>query len=137
MSLLIAGIVLLLLIEVPMKRVVCLIFAYLFLLLALIGVVIPGLPTVPFLLLATWFAARGSAKLHAWLYAHPKLGAVLIDWEREGAVSKSSKCIAIVAMSASWLFLTTRFDSYWLLAGLALLFICVSAFLITRPVPKR
>jgi len=119
-----------------MKRIVCLLLAYLFLLLAAIGVLVPGLPTVPFLLLAAWFAARGSEKLHNWLYAHPKFGAALIDWEREGAVSKKSKAVALIMMAASWLFLTTRSDNYWFLGGLALMFFAVGTFLVTRPTPK-
>jgi uncharacterized membrane protein YbaN (DUF454 family) len=50
-----------------------LILAYFFLALAIAGIFLPGLPTVPFLLLTAWFAARGSERLHRWLYAHPHL----------------------------------------------------------------
>ena len=34
--------------------------------LGVVGVVVPGLPTVPFVLLSAYAAARGSARLHAW-----------------------------------------------------------------------
>ena len=38
--------------------------------LAIIGVVLPLLPTVPFLLLAAFCFARSSQKLHRWLISH-------------------------------------------------------------------
>lgn len=50
-----------------MPRYLALVLAYVCLALAFIGVALPGLPTVPFLLLAAWFSARGSTRLHAWL----------------------------------------------------------------------
>ena len=42
-------------------------------------------------LVAAWFAAKGSERLHAWLYAHPHFGQLLIDWEQQKAVSRKSK----------------------------------------------
>lgn len=110
--------------------------AYLFLLLALLGIALPGLPTVPFLLLAAWFAARGSQRLHRWLYAHPHLGALLINWEQQRAVSRRSKVIAVLMLLASWLIMYWRVGQPWLLAGLALLFVAVATFLLTRPEPR-
>lgn len=114
-----------------------LLLAYLCLVLAILGIVLPGMPTVPFLLLTAWFAARGSERLHRWLYAHPHLGALLINWEQQGAVSRHSKRIAVVLLSISWGILYWRIDNRWLLAGLALLFVAVAAFLLTRPEPAE
>tara|TARA_R110002110_G_scaffold362241_1_gene572076 strand:- start:165083 stop:165451 length:369 start_codon:yes stop_codon:yes gene_type:complete len=118
-----------------MTRLVALIFAYFFLIFAIVGVFLPGVPTVPFLLLTAWFAARGSERLHRWLYAHPQLGKLLIDWERQGAVSRTSKVIAVAMLIISWGFMYLRLDSAWVLAGLAVLFVAVATFLITRPEP--
>jgi len=42
-----------------MFRFIALILAYFFLILAIIGIFVPGLPTVPFLLLTAWFSAKG------------------------------------------------------------------------------
>jgi uncharacterized membrane protein YbaN (DUF454 family) len=114
-----------------------LLLAYLFLALAIIGIVLPGLPTVPFLLLSVWFAARGSARLHRWLYAHPQLGALLIDWEQQGAVSRRSKRLAALLLALGWGVMYWRLDHPWLLAGLALLFGAVALFLWSRPEPRR
>jgi uncharacterized membrane protein YbaN (DUF454 family) len=119
-----------------LPRWTCLVLAYLFLVLAIIGVILPGLPTVPFLILTAWFAARGSDRLHGWLYAHPKLGKLLIDWEQQGAVSRSSKVIAVILLPLSWILMYLRVDNLWLMAGLAVLFLSIIVFLLTRPEPR-
>ncbi len=90
---------------VPMTPLIALILAYLFLALAIVGVLLPGLPTVPFLLLAAWFSARGSSRLHRWLYEHPHLGKLLIDWETQRAISRCSKVLAVFMLSISWVVL--------------------------------
>ena len=120
-----------------LSRWAALVMAYFFLVLAVIGVVLPGLPTVPFLLLTAWFAAKGSERLHRWLYAHPHLGKLLIDWEQQGAVSRSSKVMAVLLLMASWVIMYLRVDNLWLMAGLGVLFIAVIAFLLSRPEPQR
>ena len=120
-----------------LTRLAALILAYLFLALAIIGVVLPGLPTVPFLLLTAWFAAKGSERLHRWLYAHPHLGKLLIDWEQQGAVSRSSKVTAVILLTLSWAIMYFRIDNGWLLTGLAILFIAIIAFLLSRPEPHK
>ena len=120
-----------------MTRLIALILAYLFLTLAIVGVFLPGLPTVPFLLLTAWFAARGSDRLHAWLYAHPHLGALLINWEQHGAVSRSSKVMAILMLMFSWLVMYHRLSNAWWLAGVTALFVVIAAYLISRPEPDK
>lgn len=103
--------------------------------LALIGLVVPGLPSTPFLLLGAWAASRGSKRLHDWLYRHPRLGPPLRDWQQQRAVSRRSKLLAIVLFAVSWGI------SFWsgaapiVLALLAALFIALSVFLATRPEP--
>jgi len=119
-----------------MVRLLALLLAYLFLGLALIGVVLPGVPTVPFLLLAAWFSARGSERLNRWLYSHPTLGKMLIDWEEHGAVSRRNKSLAVVMLCISWTILYFRDGRLWLMLMITVLFITVSTFLLTRPEPE-
>ena len=116
-----------------MARLAALIIAYFFLALAIVGIFLPGLPTVPFLLLTAWFAARGSDRLHSWLYAHPHLGKLLIDWEQQKAISRTSKVIAVIMLTASWAVMYHRLDDVWLLAGIAVLFVIIATYLVSRP----
>jgi uncharacterized protein len=79
-------------------RLVWLVAAWIALGLAIAGVVLPGLPTVPFVLLASWCAMRGSPRLHRWLASHPRFGPMIRDWELHGAVSRRAKRLAVAMM---------------------------------------
>ena len=75
-----------------------LLLAWLALGLAALGVLLPGLPTTPFVLLAAWAAARGSRRLHDWLLAHRLFGRIIDDWQTHGAVRRSAKRWATAMM---------------------------------------
>ncbi len=119
-----------------MTRIVALLLAYLFVALAIIGVFLPGLPTVPFLLLAAWFSAKGSKRLNNWLYAHPKFGIVLKNWEQQGAVSRKTKIIAILMLCGSWALLLNLIANKWVFVGISVTFLVVSIYITTRPEPR-
>ncbi|AQQ67107.1 hypothetical protein Mag101_05210 [Microbulbifer agarilyticus] len=118
-----------------MRKLVALILAYFFIGLAVIGVFLPGIPTVPFLLLSAWFAARGSDRLHKWLYAHPTFGSILINWEQQKAISRRSKVLAVLMLIGSWIFLYHFLESTWLLLAITGIFLVVSAFIVSRREP--
>jgi uncharacterized protein len=118
-----------------MTRLVALVLAYFFLALAIIGVFLPGIPTVPFLLLTAWFSAKGSKKLHRWLYEHSHLGKLLIDWETQKAVSRSSKVVAVLMLMVSWAVMYHRLSNVWILVATAILFVVIASYLISRPEP--
>lgn len=68
--------------------------------LAMIGVVLPLLPTVPFLLLATFFFARSSSRLHGWLIGHRMFGPMILDWQSSGAIRPAAKKAATLSVAA-------------------------------------
>ena len=112
------------------------ILAYLFAALALLGIVVPGLPTTPFVLLAAWCASRGSRRLHDWLMHHPRLGPPLADRREQRAVSTRAKLLAVAFLAASWLIMAWRGTPVGLLAVLGVLFIAVATFVVTRRRPS-
>ena len=69
---------------------------FLFTVIGLVGVVIPLLPTTPFLLLAAAFFARSSPRFHTWILSHPKLGPPIKDWNERGAIGGQAKRLATV-----------------------------------------
>jgi uncharacterized membrane protein YbaN (DUF454 family) len=71
------------------------------LLLGAVGIAVPVLPTVPFVLLAAWAASRGWPRLEGWLLDHAYFGAHIRRWRERGAVSRRAKSLATVMMSAS------------------------------------
>jgi uncharacterized membrane protein YbaN (DUF454 family) len=66
--------------------------------LGLIGVVLPGLPTTPFVLLAAACYAKASPRLHGWLLHHRFLGPMVRDWETNRSLTRRTKTIAQVSM---------------------------------------
>lgn len=68
------------------------------LILGLIGVVLPGLPTTPFVLLAAACYAKASPRLHAALLQHRWTGPLLRDWEAHRSLTRRTKTIAVVSM---------------------------------------
>lgn len=76
---------------------------FLSLTLALIGVVLPLLPTVPFLLLAAFFFAKSSERMHAWLISHKTFGPMIIDWHERGSIRPGAKKAATLSIAAVFL----------------------------------
>lgn len=70
--------------------------------LGVIGIVLPLLPTVPFLLLATFFFARSSERLHNWLITHPRFGPPIEDWNNRGAIRRPAKILASASILAAF-----------------------------------
>lgn len=70
--------------------------AGLFFILAMIGVVLPGLPTTPFLLLTTYCLARSYPKLNDRLLKSKLFGPILTDWQHRGGIRNHIRTKAIV-----------------------------------------
>ncbi|WP_323775519.1 YbaN family protein [Leisingera sp.] len=68
--------------------------------LAVIGIVLPLLPTVPFLLLAAFFFANSSERLHSWIVDHNIFGPMILDWRERGAIRSGAKTAATVSIAA-------------------------------------
>ena len=68
--------------------------------LGMLGVVLPLLPTVPFMLLAAFFFARSSERLHYWQLSHRQFAPAIVDWHERGAINPRVKRISTIAIIA-------------------------------------
>jgi len=83
-----------------LRRVLWLAVAALAMALAMLGVVLPLLPTTPFLLVAAYGFAQTSETCHDWLMHHRLFGQLIKDWRGYGAISRSAKIASVLSMLA-------------------------------------
>ena len=69
--------------------------------LAVLGLVLPLLPTTPFLLLAAACFARSSERFYAWLVNHKTFGPLVREWREHRSIPYRTKVVAIVLMTLS------------------------------------
>lgn len=75
------------------------------LVLGMIGIPLPVLPTVPFILLSAWAAGKGWPALEQRLLAHATLGPPILAWRQYGVVPRRAKYLASAMMLLSALLL--------------------------------
>jgi len=111
---------------------------WLSLILGIIGIFLPLLPTTPFVLLSAYCFSRSSERLHSWLINQPRLGPMIQNWEQHGSISQNAKVTATVLIMSLFSF-SLVFLALSILVKTAL--VCtgagVLAFIWTRPLPLR
>lgn len=101
------------------------------------GIVIPGLPTTPFLLLAAFCFSRSSKRFHQWLLGHRWLGPYIRNFEEGRGMTPRDKAVTLVTM---WLTvgITVVFFIPVDWARLTIVAICgtVTVYLLRLPSPE-
>lgn len=99
-----------------------------------LGVILPLLPTTPFLLIAAWAFGRSSERFHRWLHGNRWFGPMLRDWQQHGAVPRWAKVMAVAFMALAMIGLVERGTlPVWALALIGAVLATVSIWLCTRP----
>lgn len=72
--------------------------------LAILGVILPILPTTPFLLVAAACFAKSSPKMQRWLLTNKIFGPMINDWQQHRSIPKKAKYIALssIVLSVAW-----------------------------------
>ncbi|MFQ2447521.1 YbaN family protein [Aeromonas caviae] len=68
----------------------------------IVGIVLPLLPTTPFMLLAAALFARSSPRFHGWLLAHPWFGPPILDWQQYRGIRRHARRRAIIFILISF-----------------------------------
>jgi hypothetical protein len=102
----------------------------------LIAIVVPGLPTTEFILLAAWAATKSSPRLSAWLENHRLFGPMLSNWRNGKLVTRRAKVSASLSMLLCAGIMLTQLEHHWpvylAIAGMSL----GNLWLWSRPEPK-
>lgn len=99
-----------------------------------IGVVLPVLPTTPFLIVAAACFARSSPRLEQWLLDHVHFGPLLRDWRERGAIPRRAKGLSLVGMAGGFAAFWYFSHPGWLLSLLVLALMGIGAgYVLSRP----
>jgi uncharacterized membrane protein YbaN (DUF454 family) len=99
----------------------------------IVGIAIPVLPTVPFLILSAWAASKGWPSFETWLLDHRLYGPHIRSWRERGIVPRTAKIWAVLTMTASGVLLQLLDVPTWLQLGAPLMMAVVAVWLWRRP----
>jgi uncharacterized membrane protein YbaN (DUF454 family) len=119
------------------KRAVYMVLGMLFLGLALVGIVVPGLPTTINAIIAGFFFARSSDRFDNWLTSHPVLGPPVLDHRNGIGFTTRAKTIAVSAITisisvSSWIIASSDAPSF-VLAIMAVAWVYAVWYVLHQP----
>ena len=117
-----------------MLKVVYLVLGILCVVLGVIGIFLPVLPTTPFLIFAAFFFSRSSSRFHQWLMNHKHFGPPIHDWNTRGVIRRAHKTLATIMFLISAVVIMLR-PQIPLIGKIsfAVFMIAVLIFIWTRP----
>lgn len=115
-------------------RAVFFVLGTVFLCLAALGIVVPVLPTTPFVLLAAACYLRASTRAHDRLVRSRTFGPTIVAWQEHRAIPPRAKALAIVMVTVTFVVSVAYVvDSSAARAGLAALGVILVIWLARRP----
>ena len=119
-----------------LKKKLYITFGFLAVALAIVGVFIPGLPTVPFLLVALFCFERSSKKYHDMIMNNKYFGPVLQDYYSGKGLTLSVKIKAILFLSCGMIFSIYKIQNLHARIGLAIVWLGVAIHIILLKTKK-
>ena len=104
---------------------------------AAVGVILPLLPTTPFLLLAAFAFARSSERMSNWLREHRIFGPLIDNWHREGSIDRNTKRTAVAVIAATPVITWLLEAPLWLVASQVVVLSASAFFILSRPLPSH
>ena len=103
-----------------------------------LGILLPGLPTTPFLLVAAYCFARSSEHFHDWLLDHRWFGSYVRNFEEGRGMTRPAKATTLLVMWLSFGVTIVFFVPVAVgQAGMFLLAAAVSIYIMRLPTPPQ
>ena len=116
-----------------MKRITLLFLGWLCVGFAFIGIFLPGIPTTPFLIVASRAFAQSSKKFHTWLLNHKKFGPILRNWESHRVVPRKAKILMVILQTLAVFLFHYSLQNIYLTIGLIVLLFFVAKYVMSIP----
>ncbi len=120
----------------PLFRALLLVVGTASLVLGVVGVFLPVLPTTPFLLVTAACYARASTRLYEWLLGQPSLGPIISEWRRSRSLPPGVKTRTLVVVVITFAISIALLDSLLLRAGLLGTAVVLLVFLYRIPTAR-
>ncbi|PPA31911.1 DUF454 domain-containing protein [Aeromonas jandaei] len=112
-----------------MQRWCLMILGWLAFVSGIVGIVLPLLPTTPFMLLAAALFARSSPRFHYWLLSHRWFGPPIADWQQYRGIRRHARRRAII-----FILLPFSVSLLWVRGLLLLIMVILLTWLMRLPV---
>lgn len=116
----------------PLVRQVLLVVGWIAVVLGVIGIFLPVLPTTPFLLLAAACFVRSSRRVYQWLVEHPRLGPWLLDYLEGNGIPLKGKIYTLLTMWTSIGISCWLVPLFWARVGMLLSACLVSLYILRQ-----
>ena len=84
--------------KLNIKKIIYMILGIISFSLGAIGIIIPGLPTTPFMILSSILFLRSSDRMYKWLINHPRFGKYVLDFKKGKGITFKTKIYAQTMM---------------------------------------
>jgi len=102
--------------------------------LGVLGVVLPLLPTTPFILLAAACFAKSSPYFHSWLLTHRHFGSIIRQYQSGNGLTRWVRRRALIALWASMALSMLIIGQWWAVTLLGTIGVCATIYLCRLPV---
>lgn len=118
-----------------LNRIFFMVIGAVFLLLGIIGIFLPLLPTTPFVLLTAFCWARSSTRFHTWLLTHKWFGSIVSNWESHRVIPLKAKWLSTIMMNGAIIasVLTMPEERWWVKVIMIIIGISVSLWIWSFP----
>ena len=105
-------------------KIIYIVLAFLFIGLGILGIILPILPTTPFLLLASYFFAKGSERFHKWFLSTKLYKHHLEEFIRTRAMTLKKKLTILLPVSTMLIVTAILINNLYARIGIFIIIVC-------------